>query len=74
MTDIEYEMEFSKINDIVYGKKVNIKGYKLFLPIKITAPAYFTTYTVVVSNEYGQCHISVDLSPASKYGILCRSV
>ncbi|CAC5417058.1 unnamed protein product [Mytilus coruscus] len=61
--DLKYKMEFSKIYDIVYGTKVNIKGYKLFVPIRMSAPAYFTIYTVVVSNAYGQCHISVDLSP-----------
>lgn len=65
--EVDYKIELSKIKDIVYGTKVNVKGYKLFVPIKINDLEDLTMYTVVITNGYGQCNISVDLRSASKY-------
>lgn len=65
--DVHYKIELSKIKDIVYGTTVNVKGYKLIVPIKINDLEDLTMYTVVITNDYGQCNISVDLRSASKY-------
>ncbi|VDI18928.1 Hypothetical predicted protein [Mytilus galloprovincialis] len=54
----------SKIEDIVYGTKVNVKGYNLSIQFKINVSDDFTTYTIRVTNDYGVCNISVDIRSA----------
>ncbi|CAC5358914.1 unnamed protein product [Mytilus coruscus] len=63
--DVDYKIQSSKIKDKVYGKTVNIKGYKLFVPIKTSVSEEFMIYSIVVTNAYGQCNISVDFRSAS---------
>ncbi|CAC5370244.1 CNTN4 [Mytilus coruscus] len=60
MANSNYWFELSKIEDIVYGTRVNVKGYKLFIPIKANVIEDFMIYTVAVTNEYGHSNISVD--------------
>ncbi|XP_052074620.1 uncharacterized protein LOC127712276 isoform X2 [Mytilus californianus] len=64
MTDVNYCIELSKIEDIVYGTKVKMKGYKLFVPLKITTADAFRIYKVVVTNANGQVNISIDFRSA----------
>lgn len=65
--DVDYQIKSSKIKDIVYGKTVNIKGYKLFVPIITSVTEDFMIYSIIVTNAYGPCNISVDFRSASKY-------
>lgn len=74
MKDVNFKTEFTKVEDIIYGSKVNVKGYKLIVPIEIGASEDFMMYTVSASNELGQRNISIEIRPASKYDYLYSTV
>ncbi|CAC5417081.1 unnamed protein product [Mytilus coruscus] len=60
----QYMNRPSKIEDIVYGTKVNVKGYNLCIQFKINVSDDFTMYTIMITNDYGVCNISVGIRSA----------
>ncbi|CAC5425390.1 HMCN [Mytilus coruscus] len=62
--DANFKTEYTKAEDIIYGSKVNVKGYKLFVPIEVGASEDFMMYTVSASNDCGQRNISIEIRSA----------
>ncbi|CAC5368502.1 NCAM [Mytilus coruscus] len=64
--DVNYQTTVrpSKIEDLVYGTKVNVKGYKLCIQFKINLSDDFTMYTIMITNDYGVSNISVSIRSA----------